>query len=111
MIRHYRTAAIERALPCCICPIMPPVMVNPHITHYYTLRLNIPCWRTCQRIYRLLYPLWPTIRWGRCLGRPHPFRLTAPLAMRYGKTTASWRWPVVKIRVSSVPPHRPGGGP
>ena len=41
------------------------------------------------------------IRGGR--GRPAPLRLPAPLAMRWGKTTASCRWPGVKSRVKSVP--------
>jgi hypothetical protein len=43
-------------------------------------------------------------RWGRRLGRPGPHRLTAPVSMRCGKTTASCRCPGVSTRVISGPP-------
>src|SRR5882724_10638200 len=52
----------------------------------------------------LLYPLSPTTRWGRRLGRPGPRRSTAPASMSCSKTTASCRCPGVRARVISWPP-------
>jgi hypothetical protein len=56
------------------------------------------------RLFRLRYPLSPTTRCGRHLGRPGPIRLTAPLAMSWSNMLASCRWPGGRRNVMSLPP-------
>jgi hypothetical protein len=64
---------------------------------------RIPCRRAYCRIRRPLYPLSPTTRRGRHLGRPGPRRFTAPLSSNMGKMRASCRCPGVNTKVNSWP--------
>ncbi len=57
--------------------------------------MRIPRLRQYCRMRRLLYPLSPTTRSGRCLGRPGPARLTAPPSISDSKTRDSCRCPGV----------------
>ena len=63
----------------------------------------MPFRRRYERIALLLYPLSPTSRWGRCLGRPRPARLTAPPSISSSKATVSCRWPGVNRITIGLP--------
>jgi hypothetical protein len=80
--------------------------LNGPFRHSFVFReivIRIPGWRAYCRIRRLLYPLSPTTRRGRRLGRPGPRCFTAPVSTNTGKTKASCRCPGVNTRVNSWP--------
>ena len=65
--------------------------------------MRMPRRRRVVRSLRLLYPLSPTNRLGRRLGRPFPERLTAPWSNRSSATVASCCWPGVSTKVINRP--------
>lgn len=64
---------------------------------------RIPWRRRKRRMGPPQYPLSPTTRLGRSLGRPRPGRLTAPVVIKASKAVASWRCPAVSTRLSGLP--------
>ena len=65
--------------------------------------IRMPRRRQYRRFFRLLYPLSPTTRLGRCFARPQPTRLTAPCSINGSKTVVSCCCPGVRTRVISLP--------
>src|SRR6478672_1848310 len=64
---------------------------------------RIPRRRNKSRTGLPQYPLSPTMRSGRSLGRPLPGRLTPPLESRASTTLASWLWPGVNTSAIKRP--------
>jgi hypothetical protein len=64
---------------------------------------RMPRFLSESRNLRLLYPLSPTTRLGRRLGRPRLARFTAPWSNNCSAAVASWRWPGVSTKVIKCP--------
>lgn len=70
---------------------------------FFAIVNRIPRRRRKRRIGPPQYPLSPTMRFGRILGRPQPGCLTAPLVINVSNAVASCRWPGVSTRVMGLP--------
>ena len=83
-------------------------MVGSNGPERHSLRLcgivmRIPRRRSVARNLRLLYPLSPTSRLGRRLGRPPVARWTAPWSSSASATVTSCCWPGVSTKVMMRP--------